>query len=75
VKLLLARPKCLQRLSRVKREQLARFGQRAAPPVSLNEPLPGGSFECAQVLARGRLSDPDRTSGGRDAALPANLDQ
>jgi hypothetical protein len=34
--------------------------QLTAASVSLDEPLAGGRLEKAQMLARARLSDPDR---------------
>ncbi len=75
VKLFLACLERLQGLAGVEGEELAGLGERAAAAVAFDEPLPGGAFEGAQVLARGRLADPDRPRGGRDAALAADLDQ
>jgi hypothetical protein len=75
VQLLLPGSKGRQRLSGVGCQHPSRFGQAADPSVSLHEALPCGGFEQAKVLARRRLPDAHRPRGGRDAALPVELDE
>ena len=64
MQLLLAGSERRERLARVGGEHTPGLRQLAAAAVSLDEPLPGGRLEEAQMLARARLSDPDRARGG-----------
>jgi len=44
-------------------QQAARLREATAATVALNETLPGGGLEQAQVLTRGRLPDSDGPRG------------
>jgi len=54
---------------------VAGFRELAAPAAALDQPLPGGSLQQAQVLARARLADSDRRGRAGDAPLPLDLDE
>jgi hypothetical protein len=49
--------------------------EATATAVSLDEPLPSRRLEETQVLAGGRLADPDRVGRSGDSPLAADLDQ
>jgi hypothetical protein len=74
-KLFLACLERLQRLTGVEGQELAGLGERATAAVALDQPLPRRALERAEVLARGRLADPDRAGGGGNAALTADFNQ
>ena len=75
VKFLLAGSQRRERLARARGKHTARLGQAAAATVPLDEPLSSGGLEQAQVLARARLSDPDRPRRSRDASRRLDLDE
>jgi hypothetical protein len=54
---------------------MARLGEAAAAPVSLDEALARGCLEQTQVLTCARLADPHCSGGGRDAAPPLDFDE
>jgi len=56
-------------------EDVACLRQLAAAAAALDEALPGCGLEQAQVLARARLADPDRSGGGGHAPLALDLDE
>src|SRR5215208_5693340 len=56
-------------------QQAPRLREATAATVALNETLPGGGLEQAQVLARGRLPDSDGPRGRGNRALPLDLDE
>ena len=64
-----------ERLARPRGEQASRLGEAAAAAVAFDQSLPCRRLEQAQVLARGRLADPDAPRGGGDGPLPLDLDE
>jgi hypothetical protein len=72
---LLTRMQRRERLTSPCGEQAARLREATAATVPLDETLPGGRLEKAQVLARRRLADADRARSPRNRALPLDLDE
>ena len=66
VELLLACSERRERLRSAAGEDAPGLRELAAATVALDEPLPGGKLEEAQVLARARLADPDSNGCGRE---------
>src|SRR5205823_13297860 len=73
--LLSCRSQAGERLGRAGSEHVPGLGEATATTRALDQPLTGGGFEQAQVLARAGLADADRCGRGGDASLPLDLDE